>query len=80
MSSVTVRINEECREILRQLSTSSGESMQAVLERAVEQYRRRVFFEQTNAEYARLRKDRAAWAEIEKEREEWDAALGDGLE
>ena len=80
MSSTTVRIDEESREILRGLAANSGEPMQAVLRKAVEEYRRRVFLESVNAAYSRLRKDARAWNELEKERQVWDAALGDGLE
>jgi len=40
---------------------------------------RRTFVEQTNAAYASLRADRRAWAEIEGDREPWDATLSDGL-
>jgi len=42
--------------------------------------RRRRLTEDTNAAYARLREDPAAWEQHLKEREEWDAALADGLE
>jgi len=43
----------------------------------VEQYRRQVFLEKANEEYARLRADPEAWAEELAERELWERA---GLE
>ena len=42
--------------------------------------RRRRLIEETNAAYAHLREDPAAWEQHLKEREEWDATLADGLE
>lgn len=53
--------------------------MQGVLARAVEAYRRRLFLEAANAEYASLRADPEAWAEELTERKVWDATLADGL-
>jgi hypothetical protein len=52
--------------------------MQIVLERTVEDYRRRRFLEDVNVSYAALRKDPEAWEEIQAERAEWEA-MSDGL-
>lgn len=80
MSQTTIRISEQTRDVLRELAQIRHESMQAVLERAVEEYRRKRFLEDVNAAYAEQRKDRAGWAELEAERTAWDVTLGDGLE
>jgi predicted transcriptional regulator len=80
MSHTTIRINERTREVLRDLARIRHESMQAVLEMAVEEYRRKRFLEDLNAAYAEQRKDCAAWKELESERAVWDSTLGDGLE
>ena len=53
--------------------------MQTVLERALEDYRRRRFLEEVNAGYASLRADRRAWSRVQAERRAWDATLADGL-
>lgn len=79
MQSSTVRIDEETRAMLRKLAEKENDSMQAVLRKALEAYRRERFLDAANRSYAALRKDRKAWkAEIE-ERAAWDAALLDGL-
>ncbi|HZT80733.1 MAG TPA: hypothetical protein VFA26_10940 [Gemmataceae bacterium] len=52
--------------------------MTEVLDKALDSYRRKVFFEQLNAGYAALRADPQAWAELEAERKFWDATLMDG--
>jgi hypothetical protein len=54
--------------------------MQAVLEQALEQYRRQQLLEETNAAYAALRTAPKAWADLEQERRAWEQTLADGLE
>jgi hypothetical protein len=53
--------------------------MQALLDKAIEEYRRKRFLEEVNAAYATLRQNPDAWAAVEQERAEWDATLEDGL-
>ena len=79
MSSATVRISLTARDHLRDLATHTGKPMQAVVEEAIDLYRRHCFLEGVNAAYAALRKDPEAWSEITKERAMWDATLADGL-
>jgi predicted transcriptional regulator len=76
----TIRVSTHTRDLLQELAQRSGVSMQAVLEHALEQYRRQQLLEATNAAYAALHADTEAWAELEHERGDWDQALADGLE
>lgn len=78
MGQAMVRINVQTHQALREIAKAEHRSMQAVLEVAVEEYRRRRFLEEANAAYARLRNDPVAWQEIQAERAEWEA-LSDGL-
>ncbi len=80
MASATVRISERARDHLRVLAAEEGETMQAVLEKAVEHYRRQRFFDQLDAAYAALRADPEAWREELEERQLWEATLEDGLD
>lgn len=80
MGMTSVRVDETTRDTLRQLAAESGEPMRAVLERAIECYRRQRFFDQVSAAYAALRADTEAWEEELEERRAWDGALVDGLE
>jgi predicted transcriptional regulator len=80
MGSATVRISEQTHEALREIARAEQGSMQSVLEKAVEQYRRRRLFEDLDAAYAKLREDSEAWRSIADERKAWDATLGDGLD
>ena len=80
MNTLTVRISATSRNILRNLAAKEGVSMQAILDKAVESYRRQLFLQEVNKAYAVLRQDAKAWSETEKERAAWDATLEDGLE
>ena len=80
MAGFTVRLGERAHATLRALALRDHQSMAAVLDRALEAYRRQRMLEDLNAAYGRLRQDPAAWAEVEAERRLWDGTLGDGLE
>lgn len=79
MASLTVRISRTSHQLLQELAAHSGQTMQAVLDEALEAYRRQCFLEGLAADFAALRADPAAWAEEESERAVWDAALLDDL-
>jgi hypothetical protein len=76
----TIPISEAGHRVLRELAEQTGQTMTEVLDRALDAYRRKVFFERLNAGYAALRQDPAAWAELETERRLWDATSMDGLD
>ena len=80
MSDAMVRVSDRTRETLREIARAQQLSMQAVLERAVEEYRRKKFFEALDAEYAELQKDPEAWEAYKSELKVWDATLMDGLD
>jgi hypothetical protein len=80
MSTPTVPIREAAHRLLQQLAEQTGENALDILDKALDGYRRKVFFEQLNAGYAALRADPEAWAEMEAERKLWDATLMDGLD
>ena len=80
MQNVMMRVSARSRETLRELATQTGESMQSMIDEAVELYRRRRFLEAANAAYKPLRQHVESWTAIEHERREWDTALGDGLQ
>jgi hypothetical protein len=80
MSAPTVRITESSHRLLKELADQTGETMMAILDKALDVYRRQLFFEQMNAGYAELRADPEAWAEHLAERQLWDATLMDGLD
>jgi hypothetical protein len=80
VSAPTVRISESSHQSLKDLAASTGQTMVEVLDKALESYRRKLFFDQLNAGYAELRSDPKAWAEYQAELRNWDATLMDGLD
>ena len=77
MPSATVRISKGTRDTLRDLAIRSGESMQTIIDRAIEDYRRQSFIEQANKAYLALRENSETWEAEFKERREWEATLAD---
>jgi hypothetical protein len=80
VSAPTVRISEASHRTLKELAEQTGQSMMEVLDKALDAYRRKLFFEQLNAGYAELQADPKAWGEHLDERKQWDATLMDGLD
>lgn len=78
--SMMVRVSEQSHRHLREMAAQSGESMQAVLEKAVEEHRRQQFLEKCHAAYCALQQDQEAWADYQQELAAWDVTLLDGLE
>jgi len=75
-----VRISDASHRALRELAKLLGDSMQGVLDKAVEAYRRRTFLDQVNREYGALKDDDKAWEDTVDERKEWESTLADGLD
>jgi hypothetical protein len=80
MAAPTIRISKASHQVLKELAEQTGQTMMDVLDRALDAYRRKLFFEQLNAGYAELRADPEAWAEHLAERKLWDTTLMDGLD
>lgn len=80
MSSTTVRISSDVHRTLRILAEKRGHSMQAVMEEAVEQLRRQMFWDEFDRAYTAVREDPQAWAEESELRDELDGTLADGME
>jgi hypothetical protein len=80
MASSTVRISRETQDLLREIAHQEGASMQAVLEKALREYRQKQFFESVNLAYANLKQDPKRWQEELAERRAWDVTLTDGRE
>jgi homoserine trans-succinylase len=76
----TVRIPEESKMILRELSDSYGAPQSRVLEIALEKLRRQHVLDETNEAYARLRADKKTSRDFDAEVAKWDVTLADGLE
>lgn len=80
MKTQVVRVGKHTHQMLRQLSRQRRESMRSIAEAAVEEYRRKQFFELADAAYAKLRASEPEWQEYVAERRALDATLMDGIE
>ena len=80
MQSVNVRISSQSYQILKSLSQDKGQSMQSVIDEAIEDLRRRKMLEATNEAFSVLKADKKAWKEELNERELWENTLSDGVE
>jgi hypothetical protein len=70
----TIDISPASRELLSELALKTGQSQSEVIDKALDVYRRQVFFDKLNAGYAALKADPQAWAEFQAEQKEWDDA------
>ncbi len=75
--STTIRVTEQTRDRFAQLAKVTGRRMIELLDEAADALERRVFFDQLDAGYANLRRDPAAWEEIEAERAMESRSLDD---
>ena len=75
-----VRISPRAHELLRQLAEEEQRSMQSVLDRALERYRRERFLRAANADFAALKGDAKAWKQELGEREWWEQTVADGTQ
>lgn len=73
----TTRISDNGLRTLRQLAEDSAEPQPAILDEALEDLRRKRFFERFNKQYAALRADPTAWDEEQAERRLWDQTSSD---
>lgn len=80
MPTSQIRVSPATHTAVTDLARRTGEPMQSIVEKAVEDYKRKLFFEEMTAAYARLKADPAAWEEERAERREWDVTLADGRE
>jgi hypothetical protein len=80
VSTPNTPLNSAAQRLLLELAEQTGLTPPEVLDKALDVYRRKLFFEQMNAGYAELRADPTAWAALEAERSLWDVTLMDGLD
>jgi len=80
MSSRVVRVSESVLRDLREMAERSNQTQQAILEEAIEELKRKRFFDQMDAAFTRLKANPGEWEEYEDERNLWEGTLKDGLD
>ena len=77
--SATVRIKPATYSKLKDLCHETGDAIPAVLDKAIEAYRRQRFLDEAATAYHALKKNSKLWKEELAERKAWDATSKDGL-
>lgn len=65
---------------MKSISKGEGQSMQSVIDQAIEDLRRRKLLEATNLAFSELKTDKKAWQEEVEERDVWEKTLADGVQ
>lgn len=79
-TTTTIRINKKVYKELKEIADFENETMQKILEKALEGYRTKKFFCQLNESVTRYKTSKDDWEEEIEERKLWDNTLVDGLE
>ena len=75
----TIRISSTAHRSLAKMAEQTNTSLQEMLDRAIENERRRLLLERTNLAYSKLRQNKKAWQAWRAELRELDATLNDGI-
>jgi hypothetical protein len=78
--SSTVRLRPHTHQTLREITDLTGQPMQDVLDRAVEDLRRKVYLEGLSADYSAIRADPKSSKALDAENAVWNSTNQDGLE
>jgi hypothetical protein len=74
------RISPSSKKRIRVLRKKTGQTQISIIENALREYERKIYLEQLNEDYARLKKNPKAWKEALKERAAWEALDDDSAE
>jgi post-segregation antitoxin (ccd killing protein) len=80
MQSVNVRISSQSYQILKTLAQDNSQTMQSLIDQALEDLRRRKILEATNEAFSTLKANQDLWQEEIAERQVWENTLSDGVE
>lgn len=79
VATAMMRVRKDIHDTLRGIAEEEHVSMQDVLARAIESYRRQRFLEDTNRAFAALKADDSSWEHMQQEQEVFAGTLMDGL-
>lgn len=80
MNSTTIRIGADLHTELKRMAKRMKISMQAVIEQAIRDYQDKLYWQNMDAAYSKLREDPKAWEEMKNEQSLWENTLGDGFD
>jgi hypothetical protein len=80
MTTSNVHVTDGTQRVLQALSEETGKSISEILDKAVEEYRRKIFFEGVDRDYRALKADPQAWSQEVQERQLFENTLMDDLD
>jgi predicted DNA-binding protein len=75
-----IRISPKSKATLRDLAKRQGKPIDAILDDAIEEYRREHFFRELDEGFARLHSDPQLLTQYGDERRLWETTASDGLD
>lgn len=79
-NTTTIRLSRQLYNLITISAKEQNENIQQFIEEAVNEYKKKKFFEKMNAAYEDLKNNKELSDENNQEQEEWDTVLSDGLE
>lgn len=80
MNSTTIRIGVNLHTELKEIAKTMKTSMQTVLEQAIRDYQDKLYWQNMDAAYNRLRENSKASEDMENEQALWENTLDDGFD
>jgi hypothetical protein len=80
MPELKINMSKTTHHTLLKLANSSGDTIQEILDKTIENYRRNLFLVQANESFLTLKNNKTLWQEEIAEREAWDQTLADGID
>lgn len=75
-----MRLSDAVEKQLEELIALTGKPRQKILEKALKELSKQLFFKKSNEQYLALRKNKEEWNSYMQENEDWDITLQDGLD
>lgn len=75
-----MRLSDAVEKQLEELMILTGKPRQKILEKALKELSKQLFFKKSNAQYLALQKNKEEWDSYTQEMEDWDVTLKDGLD
>ncbi len=77
--STTIRVSDQTRQRVAALASATGRQMQSIVDEAVTEYERMLFWKAFEAGYEAIADSPHEWNSVRVERAEEESALTDGL-
>ena len=77
MTTTTIRISKSVHHVLMEISHKTNKSMNSIIDEMTIEYRKKIFWENVNSSFEKLKGDSSKWKEEMEERKLWNTTLND---